>query len=57
MMDSNKDEADRCMELAETYMREKRFDEAEKFIKKALKLYPSKHVEGKLFNLFSIKFV
>ncbi|XP_043276737.1 dnaJ homolog subfamily B member 12 [Venturia canescens] len=44
-MDSNKDEADRCMELAERYVREKKFDEAEKFIRKAIKLYPTKRME------------
>ncbi|KAK0086601.1 hypothetical protein PV325_002910 [Microctonus aethiopoides] len=44
-MDSNKDEADKCMEIAEKYMRESKFEEAEKFVKKALKLYPSKRVE------------
>lgn len=37
------------MELAERYMREKKFDEAEKFIRKALKLYPTKGMEGKHF--------
>ncbi|XP_034937186.1 dnaJ homolog subfamily B member 12 [Chelonus insularis] len=44
-MDSNKDEAERCMELAEKFMKEKRFDDAEKFVKKALKLYPTKKYE------------
>ena len=46
-MDSNKDEAERCTELAERYVREKRFDEAEKFLRKAQKLYPTKKAEGK----------
>lgn len=45
-MDSNKDEAERCMELAERYMREKKFEEAEKFARKAQKLYPMKKAEG-----------
>lgn len=46
-MDSNKDEAERCMEYAEKYLREKKFDEAEKFLKKAQKLFPTKRVEGR----------
>lgn len=45
-MDSNKDEADRCLELAEKYIREDRYDDAERFVKKAMKLYPTKKVEG-----------
>lgn len=47
-MDSNKDEAERCMEYAEKYLSEKKFDEAEKFLKKAQKLYPTKRVEDLL---------
>lgn len=46
-MDSNKDEAERCMELAERNLREKKYDEAEKFVRKAQKLYPTKKGEGK----------
>lgn len=53
-MDSNKDEAERCMEYAEKYLSEKKFDEAEKFLKKAQKLYPTKRVEGKLLKIFSL---
>ncbi|XP_015126298.1 dnaJ homolog subfamily B member 12 [Diachasma alloeum] len=44
-MDSNKDEADRCLDLAEQCIRESRFEEAEKFVRKAMKLYPTKRVE------------
>ncbi|CAD1477136.1 unnamed protein product [Heterotrigona itama] len=47
-MDSNKDEAERCMELAERYLREKRYEEAEKFLRKAQKLYPTKKAEDVL---------
>lgn len=46
-MDSNKDEAERCMELAEQYLREKKYDEAEKFVRKAQKLYSTEKAEGK----------
>lgn len=51
-MDSNKDEAERCMELAELYLREKKYEEAEKFVRKALKLYPMKKAEGKLTKIY-----
>ncbi|KAG7207829.1 hypothetical protein KM043_009430 [Ampulex compressa] len=47
-MDSNKDEAERCMELAERYLREKKYEEAEKFVRKAQKLYPTKKAEDVL---------
>ncbi|OAD59381.1 DnaJ like protein subfamily B member 12 [Eufriesea mexicana] len=47
-MDSNKDEAERCMELAELYLREKKYEEAEKFVRKAQKLYPTKEAEDVL---------
>ncbi|XP_011695643.1 PREDICTED: dnaJ homolog subfamily B member 12 [Wasmannia auropunctata] len=47
-MDSNKDEAERCMELAERFMRERKYDEAEKFARKAQKLYPTKKAEDLL---------
>ncbi|KAF7991343.1 hypothetical protein HCN44_002905 [Aphidius gifuensis] len=52
-MDSNKDEADRCLELAEKYIREDRYDDAERFVKKAMKLYPTKKVEDLLAKLSS----
>lgn len=47
-MDGNKDEAEKCIELAERYVREKRFEDAEKFLKKAQRLFPTKKAEGKL---------
>lgn len=47
-MDSNKDEAERCMELVERYLREKKYEEAEKFVRKAQKLYPTKKAEDVL---------
>lgn len=48
-MDSNKDEADKCLELAEQYIKERRFEDAEKFVRKAMKLYPTDRVEGNFF--------
>lgn len=50
-MDSNKDEAERCMELVERYLREKKYEEAEKFMRKAHKLYPTKRTEDVLAKL------
>ncbi|EFN84225.1 dnaJ homolog subfamily B member 12 isoform X2 [Harpegnathos saltator] len=47
-MDSNKDEAERCMEFAGRYMREKKYEEAEKFARKAQKLYPMKKADDLL---------
>lgn len=47
-MDGNKDEAERCVELAERYIREKKFEDAEKYIRKAHKLYPMKKTEDLL---------
>lgn len=45
-MDSNKDEAERCFELAERFMRDRKYEEAEKFVRKAQRLYPMKKAEG-----------
>lgn len=56
-MDSNKDEAERCMELAELYLREKKYEEAEKFVRKALKLYPMKKAEGKLIKIYFNQYI
>ncbi|XP_015597025.1 dnaJ homolog subfamily B member 12 [Cephus cinctus] len=50
-MDSNKDEAERCMEFADRFIREKKYNDAEKFVRKAQKLYPTKKVEDILTKL------
>ncbi|KAG8040122.1 hypothetical protein G9C98_000692 [Cotesia typhae] len=50
-MDGNKDEAERCIELAEMHIKGKRFDDAEKFVKKAIKLYPSKKYDDLLSKI------
>lgn len=41
-MESNKDEADKCLEIAVRYIQQGNKEKAEKFVRKALKLYPSK---------------
>ncbi|KAK2583005.1 hypothetical protein KPH14_009050 [Odynerus spinipes] len=53
-MDGNKDEAERCVELAERYIREKKFEDAEKFIRKAHKLFPMKKTEDLLTKVASL---
>lgn len=45
-MDVNKDEAVRCVELAEKYIKEKNREKAEKFLHKAEKLFPSQKAKG-----------
>ncbi|XP_011502065.1 PREDICTED: dnaJ homolog subfamily B member 12 [Ceratosolen solmsi marchali] len=47
-MESNKNEAERCTELAECYIIEKKFEEAERFLRKAHRLYPSKKTKDLL---------
>ena len=49
-MDSNKDEAERCLDLAERHLQAKRFEDAEKFIRKAHRLFPTKRAEGKFYD-------
>ena len=47
-MDSNKDEAKRCLRLAEKYLALGDREKAEKFGRKAQRLFPSQEAEGKL---------
>lgn len=47
-MDSNKDEATRCIEIAVTALTEGKISRAEKFLKKAEQLYPSVRAKGML---------
>ncbi|KAF4533210.1 hypothetical protein B566_EDAN011855 [Ephemera danica] len=44
-MDSNKDEADRCLDYAERFLLEGRRDKAEKFILKAERLFPTQRAK------------
>ena len=46
-MESNKDEALRCLRLAEKYLSLGEREKAEKFGRKAHKLFPSQEAEGK----------
>ncbi|XP_063218196.1 dnaJ homolog subfamily B member 12 [Bacillus rossius redtenbacheri] len=47
-MEVNKDEADRCIELAEKYLTEGQKDKAEKFLLKAERLFPSQKAKDLL---------
>lgn len=47
-MEGNKDEADRCIEIAEKCILEGRRDKAEKFLHKAEKLYSTQKAKGML---------
>lgn len=45
-MDGNKDEAEKCIKLAENYIKERNREKAEKFLHKAERLYPSQKAKG-----------
>ncbi|XP_046393164.1 dnaJ homolog subfamily B member 12 [Ischnura elegans] len=51
MMEGNKDEAERCIELAERSIFEGRPEKAERFLLKAEKLYPTQKAKDLLDNL------
>lgn len=44
-MESNRDEADKCLELAMKYVREGNKEKAERFVRKAEKLFPSRRIQ------------
>lgn len=45
-MEVNKDEAERCIEVAEKCVLEGHFEKAEKFLAKADRLYPTQKAKG-----------
>lgn len=47
MMDSNKDEAYRCIEIGLTAFRAGNLQKAEKFTRKAAQLFPTNEAKGK----------
>lgn len=49
-MESNRDEADKCLELALKYIKQGNKIKAEKFVRKAEKLYPSRKIQ-EILNL------
>jgi hypothetical protein len=46
-MDVNKDEAERCIEYAERFILDGEKDKAEKFLRKAERLFPTQKAKGK----------
>ena len=54
-MDSNKDEAKRCLRLAEKYLALGDREKAEKFGRKAQRLFPSTEAEGKPQKIKTLK--
>ncbi|EFA01075.2 dnaJ homolog subfamily B member 14 [Tribolium castaneum] len=50
-MESNKDEAEKCIKLAETYIKERNREKAEKFLHKAERLYPSQKAQDLLIQI------
>jgi len=49
-MEGNRDESERCMKLAEDYIKLGLTEKAKKFIHKAERLYPSKKAKGVFVN-------
>lgn len=45
-MDGNKDESERCIDIARSKIATKNYTEALRFLKKADKLYPSEVAKG-----------
>lgn len=51
-MESNRDDAEKCIKIAQHAKTKGDYVKAEKFLKKSIKLYPSKAAEGIKFDLF-----
>lgn len=47
-MESNRDEAERCIEIAAQALRDSKMEKAEKFLKKAEQLYPTEKAKGEI---------
>jgi len=45
-MDSNRDESERCIELAKNFIKSNEYQKALKYLIKAEKLFPSKQAKG-----------
>ena len=45
VMEPNRDEADKCLELAMKYVRQGNKEKAERFVRKAEKLFPSRRIQ------------
>lgn len=51
-MESNRDEAEKCIQIAAQALRESKIERAEKFLKKAEKLYPTQKAKGKINYIY-----
>lgn len=56
-MESNRDEADKCIDIAASSLRDGKLDKAEKFLKKAENLFPSQRAKGILCSLFEFMYL
>lgn len=54
-MEGNKDEAERCVEIAERFLTEGNRDKAEKFLLKAEKLFSTQRAKGRYLILCILK--
>lgn len=54
-MEGNRDEAERCISIAVQALREAKIERAEKFLKKAEKLYPTQKAKGIYLNTHTRK--
>ena len=52
-MEGNRDEAERCIEIAVVAWREAKFDKAEKFLRKAETLYPTQKAKDLLDKILA----
>lgn len=48
-MEGNRDEAERCIQIAAQALRESKLEKSEKFLKKAEKLYPTQKAKGNFY--------
>lgn len=51
-MEGNKDEAERCIELAEHCLLEGKRDKAERFLQKSERLFPTQKAKGKQIQFY-----
>ena len=54
-MESNRDEAEKCLEIAKVHLRSGNREKAKKFLEKSLRLYPLKDASGTCFNFWKRK--
>ena len=54
-MESNRDEAEKCLEIAKKHLRSGNRDKAKKFLEKSLRLYPLKDASGKSCTVLQMR--